>query len=75
MSITYRGGRIWRPAKLLTLSRAFDPRGILDDSYEERLACTVLEVHESICNEIYYYAEWWEIDAEELLAASCGRHI
>jgi hypothetical protein len=56
------------------LSKSFDPRGMADDSYEERLACVVLEVHESICNEIYYYAEWWEIDADELLAASCGRH-
>jgi len=39
-------------------------------SHEERLACAVVELRESVWSEILHIAQCWKVDPQELLRAS-----
>jgi hypothetical protein len=45
-----------------------------DASREERLACAVVELRQSIWDEIWHIARCWKVDPEELVETSRGEH-
>lgn len=45
-----------------------------DASREERLACAVAELRQSIWDEIWHIARCWKVDPEELVETSRGEH-
>jgi hypothetical protein len=40
---------------------------------DDRLACAVLELRQSIWDEIWHIAQCWKVDPKELVEASRGR--
>jgi hypothetical protein len=45
-----------------------------DAAYDERLACAVAELRQSIWDEISHVARCWKLEPKELVEASRGEH-